>query len=332
MTYPPPPPGGPTGPAGDPYQQPPVDATGWQPPPGAPMSGVPSSGQPFHTQQYPQQPAPGDPYASPQYDQFGQPVSGAPGQPWPGAPVPPPARSGSKGWLWGALAGVVVIALVVAGVLIFTSDDETQPLADPTGTPSAEPSEDDSQTGTDPADLLVDPDTGLGYAKMGEPWADPGAQFALAGFRSTTGEMLTVIDQPDYGWVAIFIVGELNVNEVGFTGPDTLESSVTELAAITDATNYSAPPDWTEPLDGFARDAEPVVEEIEIGGFQGVVSTYHLSWDDDRLPEETGETVILGVIDLGDGRAAGFSISLPDSVPQEQVDQVEAALESLQFA
>lgn len=341
MTYPPP-----QGQPGDPYGQQYQQNPGQQPwdgsQPAPPMSGVPASGQPG---QYGQP----DPYGQPmsgipssgQPDPYGQPMA-APGRPAPGYPgsdpygrqqwgpvVPPPNNGSSKAWIWAVIAGVVVLGLMVVTVLYFTSGDDT-PTADPTETTSDEPSGDAPSEEVDPnLNLYTETVTGLSYEPMDEPWRDfLGGD--LAGFHGAVGQYLDVLEfESDSRWVASFIIGELDTSLIGYTGPDSAEAALEQLADIIDENNYLAPPDFTEPLDGFKR-GDISIEAHDVGGNSGMWMSYYLSWDDDRI-DETGESVAIGVIDAGDGKAAGFFLSLPDSVPDTHLDQMMTALDTLTF-
>ena len=342
MTYPPPPgqPGDPYGqqhpqnPSQDPYGQPTGGAPGpGQPDPyGQPMSGVPASGQPDpYGQPMSGVPGPGQP------GPYGQPMSGAPGpgqpgpygQPQYGPPMPTPSKGSSKAWIFGVVAGVVVLALLVGGVLYLTSDDDT-PVADPTtAAPTEEPSEDPSTDDVDPSvNLYTEPVTGLSYEPMGEPWRDASSG-NMTGFWGHVGQYLDVLEFEDGGgWVAAFIIGELDGATIEYSGPESLEDSIEVFADLIDDNNYNAPGS-EEQLEGLQR-SDISTRAYDVDGHSGVWMSYYLSWDDDRI-EETGESVALGVIDAGDGLVAGFFLSLPDSVPDVHLDEMMAALDTLTF-
>ncbi|HIW64374.1 MAG TPA: hypothetical protein H9881_18125 [Candidatus Stackebrandtia excrementipullorum] len=318
MTYPPP-----QGLPGDPHGQqpptPPWDGSYAHPP----MSGVPASGQP-------------DPYGQ---QPMGQPP-GHPGAGYPGAvpyspygqqQLPPTNNGSSKAWIWGGLAGLVVVALMVTGVLYFTSSggDEQAPVAETSESAAEEPTEDPTTEPDPNTELYTEHITGLSYEPMEDPWREA-VVTGMPGFHGVVGQYLDVLEfDSGSGWVASFLVGELDADAIGYTGEDSLEAAVEAFADVIDDNNYHAPPDFTEQLDGFER-SDISMEEYNVEGHNGMWMSYHLSWDDDRI-EETGESVAVGVVDAGDGLVAGFFLSLPDSVPDSRLDQMLAALDSLTF-
>ncbi|TQL78667.1 hypothetical protein FB566_4258 [Stackebrandtia endophytica] len=322
------------------------------------MSGVPMSGAPAQPDPYaaPDPYAQPDPYGAPMSapggqpmspgvasaPPYGQPMAGAPGQPgypqdpyaqqqqWAGPVIPPTQGGGSKAWIWGALAGVVVVALMVGVVLYVTGGDDETPVADSSATPSEEvdPSTEPSEEAPD-TELVTDPATGLSFAPMPEPWRDSTANYGVIGFYEVTGQVLDVLTFEDgSGWIATFVVGEINPSQLGSSSMTT-DDAINALADLVDGAHYSKPPDFTEPLDGLERN-EVEVNPLTVGSYSGSAMSYHLSWDDDSI-EETGESIALGVLDMGDGRTAGFFLSLPDSVPDEHLDQMLEALDSLTF-
>jgi len=318
---------------------------------GVPMSGSPMSGAPAHPDPYaaPDQFAQPDPYGSPMSGPPGQPMSpytqpmAAPGQPgypqqdpygqqqWAGPMMPAPQSGGAKAWIWGAVAGVVVVALMVAGALYFTSDNGETPTADSfSSPPQEEPSTDPTEEPAPNTDLITDPATGLSFTAMPEPWRDPQSTYGVIGFYEVSGQILDVLTFEDgSGWIATFVVGEINPSQIGVTDGMSTEDAVNELADLVDGAHFSKPPNFDEPLDGLKRE-EVEVNTLDVGAHSGTAMTYHLSWDDDSI-EETGESIALGVLDIGDGRLAGFFLSLPDSVPDEHLNEMLEAVDSLTF-
>ena len=344
MTYPPPPPQGDWG-----GQQPPQPGGAPNPVPGfgPPPSQPPAPGQPFGPGQ---PPAPGG--YSPPPDQGwpspAQPVTGMPsggyadpfaappttGAPFPGAPQPQPPKKGAPTWLF-IVGGVVLLLAIGTGVFFAfdlggKNDDGKTAGGDSSSSASQQPSEDPATTpGDQPQDgTVVDPGTGLSYQAMGDPWT-PTTFTGLAGGLSgvpPVGEEL----ETEPGWVGTYLNGELDTTAVEYD-PASLEDSVNALADVVDETNYGNPDDDTKSLDGLKREADPESQEVSIDGKDGIVIGYHLVWDDDAITDQ-GEFVFVGVLDLGDGRAAALEIALPDSIYEAQTDAVTTAMNSIAFA
>ncbi|RHW28039.1 hypothetical protein D0Z08_07105 [Nocardioides immobilis] len=86
-------------------------------------------------------PSVGQPHSQPQGQPQGQPQTQQPWAPAPPptyySPVPPPARRGVPGWLYGALAAVLVLVVAgVVGVVVFAGGDDDDPP--PSDDPGAE--------------------------------------------------------------------------------------------------------------------------------------------------------------------------------------------------
>lgn len=342
MTYPPQPPQ-------DPWAgQPPVDPTypqygGYSGQPADPAAGY---GQPpgDMPQQYPQQGYPDqptgapDPYAQPMsaLPMSGQPMSGQPmsGQPWQPHQAAP-AKSGPPVWAF-VIGAVALVALVGVGVLVFVAlgdDGSDEPeRAGQSQEPSEEPSESESEDTGDGGDSLPDgfavtnSATGLTYTEMGDPW-EPAESRSVAGFNSADGQFL----QTEFGaisWGAMVAIGELDVELLGYEGPDDLEATAEVLGDVIEAGHFNNADG--EPLDGLARTDGPEFDEIDVDGRSGVRMANYLSWDDSDV-EDTGEVVVVAAIDLGDGRAAGVFVGLPDSTPDEPYEMVDEALDAMYF-
>jgi hypothetical protein len=341
MSYPPQQPPGDWGgqqPAGQPYER------GQQPDYGAPLEyGQQPGGYPDDPSWTPQSdpqhsyqpPTSGAAYQPQQYPPMSAgPMSGPPmaGQPWP-PQQPPPARSGPPVWLFAVLGVVVVLALGAGAFFVFGPDGGDDP-GDDSGrdSPSASSSAgSDDPTATDDS-LITDTTTGLSYTPIGDPWTALQEPGSAAGFISVVGETLQV---EDFGnnrhWIATFYVGETDADTVGFTDADSIESALEAQCELVDSVNYNKPPDFDKPLDGLERDSDPEFDDVTVGEYSGKVLSYHLAWKDDSI-KETGETVAVGMLDLGDGKAAGFLISLPDSIIDDNESVLTDAIESMKFA
>ncbi|MGH8791403.1 MAG: hypothetical protein ACRDXX_01985 [Stackebrandtia sp.] len=352
MTYPPQQPQDPWSgqQPGDPYQQQsgyPDQPSGYpdQPAgyPDAPGQGYGQGyGQPppDPTHQYPYgQPGEGDPYApmnvQPMSSQpmSGQPMSGQPvtGQPWPGVAVPQQAAGSSGPPVWVFIVGAVaLVALIGAGVFLafeLAGDDDPK---DETATEeqSDEPSDDSSSEDTTDGEgyAVTDSATGLSYTELADPW-EPAGDKEVAAFLSAQGQFLPTASDT---WGAFVSVGEVDADLIGYDGTDSLKDSVKELAKEIEAGHYTD--GEGKPLEGFERDVDPEYGDIDVDGNAGMGMGYHVTWDDDAV-EDTGEYIVIGIVDIGeDGRAAGFYVGMPDGTPEDEVDAVEAAMDGAYFA
>ncbi|WP_415646102.1 hypothetical protein [Stackebrandtia soli] len=312
---------------------------GWSPQPPPDPTAAPSPSQALPSPMPQQQPSevsgppsapPGTPTVMPQpVDpalawQASPPVSGQPFAVYPpGASVPStpeaPKQSSPVLWMFG-IGGVVLLLVLALGLVLWlTNDKPSAPLADESASPTTEQTEQEPESGTP---LITDVATGLSYPQLPAPWSvSPNA--GSHGFLSAAGQQFLT----EEAWAAVCIVGELDAADLGYEGPDSMQPVLEKLAELTDDNNYGTQDGG--PLEGLKREGEPTLTEVTIGDHQGLRIDYRLTWTDDAIGDK-GETLIIGVVDLGDGRLAGFLASIPD-FGADQTEAVTQALEQLQF-
>ncbi|MGH8876648.1 MAG: hypothetical protein ACRD0P_04785 [Stackebrandtia sp.] len=307
-------------------------------------------GQPNPAQQgYNQQPPAYDPYAQPPVDPYQQPqqysappvdpmqqysappvsVTPASGQPWPGAggPMLPPAppKSGPPAWIF-IVGGLTLLALIGVGVFFAVnaggddnpSDDKSDSAADKSDEPSDDPTSESAPPG---GDLIQDPGTGLAFEPIDE-WQtlDTSQGVPVKNFLSMGAQQYEVATD----WVAMVGVGEVDTAAVDYKDSGDLKDAIKTVAKDYDSNNFGEDP------KGFDRDQKAEYSEESIAGKDAMTMVYHLTWDEGENPD-TGEQVVMALIDAGDGKVAGFIGSLPDSTPKDQVDAAVDSVKTLDF-
>ncbi|MGH8879698.1 MAG: hypothetical protein ACRD0P_20510 [Stackebrandtia sp.] len=347
---------------GQPYQQQPGQQYPAQPQtygsPAAPVSANPASAQPYSGapasgQPYPANPTSGQPYPGANQAPPGVPespfnatqspfttapaptpmnlpsqVSASPvsGQPWGVTPrFTPKQRKGLPSWVYVIGGVVVVAALAVGAVFYFGLGDETGDTAGEDANGSGEQ--------TQEAFPVTDEKSGLTYLGLPQPWTsltDTDGFDSLAGFTAVNGQALVTEDGGEDGRKGVFAVGELDVEALKYKDGDALTNVAGEFADLIDLRNWKNPADPDKDLEGLARDNDPVVDYLRVDGRRGVTSTYHISWKSDAV-SDSGATVMLGVIDIGDGALAGFFVDIPDSAADAATGAVKDTMLTLQF-
>ncbi|ADD41807.1 hypothetical protein [Stackebrandtia nassauensis] len=305
--------------------------------------------QPGFDQQLPSydlEPQPGqyqqDPYAQPQVDPYqppqpsydpaqysAPPVSVAPasGQPYGGGPMLPPAAPKSSAPVWiFIVGGVVLLALIGVGVFFAIKSTGGSPDDDKTDSAnekSEEPSDDPPSASQSPSgDMIVDTNTGLGFKSMsGWQTMDTSAGIPVPGFTSFQGQQYEVTTD----WVAMLGVGEIDASTLGYKDSGDLKDTVKAIAKEYDKNNFGKDP------KGLDRDVKAEYDDADLAGKKAITMAYHLTWDKGENPD-TGEQIVIAVIDVGGGKAAGFLGSLPDSTPKDQVDAAVEAAGTLAFS
>lgn len=292
---------------------------------------------PYGQQPDPYSAPPADPYApqQPAYDptQYSAPpvsVAPASGQPYPGQSYPgapmmqaPAPSSGPPVWIF-IVGGVVVLALI--GVVVFFAinaggDDPDDKPTDSAQSSSQQPS-DDPTSGAPDGDMIVDTNTGLGYKAMaGWDTMDTSSSVPVPGFTSFQGQSYEVASE----WIALLGIGEVDAAAVGYKDSGDLKDAVKALAKEYDKSNFGEDP------KGLERDQKAEYDDSDLAGKKAITMAYHLTWDEGENPD-TGEQIVFALIDVGDGKVAGFVGSLPDSTPSTQVDEAVAAAGTLAFS
>lgn len=331
MTYPPQQPQGDWG-GQQPYD-PSQQGYGQQQPPGSgeqlPSYDLEPAADPYATQSNPYS-APPNPYPAPQpgYDptQYSAPpVSAAPasGQPFGGQPMmPAPApSSGPPVWIF-IVGGLVLLALIGVGVVFAFSSTGGDPDDDPTDSAQSatQSASDDPPSPTPDGDMIYDSNTGLGFEAISS-WQTLQSGVDIPGFSSFEGQQLEVAAN----WVALMGVGEIDATEYGYKDSGDLKDTVKAVAKDYDENNFGEDP------KGLDRDVDPEYNDSDLAGKPAITMAYHLTWDEGENPD-TGEQIVLALVDVGGGRVAGFLGSLPDSTPNSEVDNAVTAAGTLAFS
>lgn len=250
----------------------------------------------------------------------------------------PKKRKGPPGWLYVIGVIVVVAALGVGAAVYFGLDSGGDPP------PSQVDPSDDVDDDTFESVLISDEESGFGYMSMPQPWtpltelpnfADDDFD-GITGFDGVDGQAYWVEEGDDEsdGWIGVFAVGALDVAEIEYTGHASIKNATLELAEHVDEEHWLDPtdPDRETFLDGVARESDPEESEeyLRVDGRRAYFVEYEVSWESDSI-DESGATVILGIVDMGDSEAAAVMVDLPDSISGEHREHVDEALRTLRF-
>jgi hypothetical protein len=227
---------------------------------------------------------------------------GQPGGPGSG----PPRRRSPLPWIIGGVALLVVITVVIVllvrglggGTIIDRGPVTTAPSADvcpdavqPTASPTA-------QTGSRVTSGR------LSYAKLGEPFSEPFWDRRVPFGRDVQSQQATV--EADASgkptWVAAVLVARLLAGD-GFYGP---EQGARVVATCVVGKFYG---------NAAVTRKDTRSQAITVDGHPAWTIEAQLSF---QLPniKTTGETMIIVVVDTGDGEAGLFYASIPDTSPQ----------------
>ena len=309
--------------SGQPYQGP-VSAS---PTSGQPQQGFPPTAQPIYQPHQAPPGVPESPFAvhSAPPAQLPAPISAQPasGQPWAGGvPQFTPKRSrGVPGWVY--IVGVVVVVLALALGAVFWFG-----LPGDTSTAEESPSPSEVTTETEPeveggGELISDEDSGLGYLSLPQPWvstAEVDGFEGLPGFASFTGQQHP--SELDTDVVGVIGAGGLDGDRVEYAGTDYLRPAVTELGDAIDAS-------WSDVSD-LARAKDPSYEYLRIDGRRAILMTYDVTFTSE-VSGETGASVMVAVVDLGDRQAAAFVAQIPGSLVESQLEPAREAVMTMQF-
>jgi len=217
-----------------------------------------------------------------------------------------PAKRSASGWFIGAAAFVLV--LVVVAVLAFRSLGSDAPLPTPTpGSPSS--------AGTCPDAVLPPvsppPQTGdrvasgkLTYPRLAAPFSAPKWDRRVPFGRDVQNQdavVETTLDKK-VTWVAAVLIARLLAGD-GFFGP---EQGAKVVAGCVVARFYGE-------AEVSREDRRNTATTVD--GRPAWTIEAHLGF---QLPdiETTGETMIIVVVDTGDGEAGLFYASVPDTSPR----------------
>jgi hypothetical protein len=240
----------------------------------------------------------------------------------PGTPLPPSGPSAyaptahatytqgkrrpAVGWII-AVAAVLVVAVVVV-VLVVRNLGGTTPIADPSpGAPaSANVCPEAVQPSGSPA-----PQTGdrvasgqLSYPRLATPFGDPYWDSRVPFGRDVQSQQATVEADPqgEPTWVAAVLIARLLAGD-GFYGP---EQGAKVVATCVTGKFYG---------NAAVTRQDSRNEAIQVDGRSAWTIEAQLTF---QLPDiqTTGETMIIVVVDTGNGEAGLYYASIPDSSPQ----------------
>ncbi|GAA4892151.1 hypothetical protein LX16_2055 [Stackebrandtia albiflava] len=234
---------------------------------------------------------------------------------------PAPHRTHPIRELWPPLvAGILIGAILVAEIgflLVPALQPETgrmSPALEQEHVPLEYVIVDDSE-------WLMHPGTRCAWPRLGSPWEDVTSDWDHPEYHNMGGQIITLSDN----WGATFLVGQLNKEYVGYSGPDDLKDA-NEDQVDHKIENYYHDSDGN-PLNPEESDVD--TWRYDFGGHAGVVSVRTLTWDEPQVGD-TSELLINAVIDVDGDRAVGVAIALPAS-QQDQYMVVMSALLQMRF-
>lgn len=247
-------------------------------------------------------------------------VSGA-GRPA-GPTAPATGRRGRGPWGLLLVVGVVVVALVAGGALLFGGA-----LRNPfsPGSPASNPTEDFCPTRL-PSETPDVPAAGpegrvrggrLSYPTLGSPWGAPFPENRVPFGRDVWEQTVTIepnYDGAGHSWVASVLVGELVAGD-GFFSP---EQGADIVATCVLGEFYD---------DAVIERDDRVNEATTVDGYDAWLIEMHLSFDIPNL-QEKGETALIVVVRTGEEASSLYYASIPDSRPDllEEARQVQQDL------
>ncbi|TDC98634.1 DUF2510 domain-containing protein [Nonomuraea deserti] len=281
-------------------------------------------------------------YGSPTYGQsaYGQPAP--PTQQWGGVPLPgpgqgPPPRQGNPmPWVFGGLAALVVVALIIVGGVVLVNRAGTEPLAgpSPTDTFQPEPPTNDPPSSQPPpsqgpelpqpvSGRVTDPQAGISF-EVPDDWTvpassdinspDPTQQKWSSGVQKTSHENY----QGDGDWIGNVYAGVLN-QLYPYSGVSGM--SDTAKAVFVNFTRYYR----------LAHESKIVEDKaMKIGDHDAWILQFELDFS--KVSEENGykwkkENGAIVLMDRGeDQRPAIVYVSVPDNLGTDVVSEVVGSL------
>ncbi|MEV0615271.1 DUF2510 domain-containing protein [Nonomuraea sp. NPDC050404] len=333
-----------------------------QPRPGQPSSG-PQPQSPTPTLTQPQPPSGPDWSATPANPtlQFGQPTSGQgaygaptgpPPQPqWSGSRLPPgpgygppPKQSNPMPWVFGGLAALVVVALIVVAGMVFINRDSTESASPPIPTDTFEPRLPPTEQPPSLSPPSQEPPPNQGGAEFPQPSGDrvtdsrAGVSFEVPD-EWTVPEPNTVNNgspaeqqwsaavkgmshenyEGESDWIGNVFTGELN-ELYPYSGAAGMEETAKAMF-LQFSTNYYAP----------AHESKIVEDKtMKIGDRDAYLLQFELDFT--KISDEKGykwkkENGAIVLMDRGDGqRPAVVYVSVPDNLGTDVVSKVLGSL------
>jgi len=215
----------------------------------------------------------------------------------------PTRRSGSRLWLVGLLALILVVAVVV--VLVVRSQSGGLELTDPrpTGQSTRElcPLPQRESSPAPPGDRVVSGQ--LSYPRLGAPFTPPTYDGRVPYGRNIRSQVAQVEARPDGSllWVAQILIAQLNAGD-GFYE---VEQGANIVADCIAGLFYA---------DVQVERTDRRNEALRVDGQRGWIVEAHLTFDVEDIKTK-GETMIIVVVETDEG-AGLFYGSLPDTSPE----------------
>jgi hypothetical protein len=260
----------------------------------------------------------------------GPPVSGQPaypgdggyGSPPPGGGFVPPKKRSPLPFVLGGV-GLLVVVVIVIAVVVFATKSKSGSHGATGRSPSAAASKSPSPTSSTPAgdgvqgDKIVDKATGWYFKKAGSPWQNT-VHPAAAEIENPVGQTVMLGSHSS----AVIEVGELN-SQFGYTGPDDLEK-VKSAVATSILKNYYGP-------DGAKVDPSQrhIDERLTQYSRKSWLWAFEVTYTS-SAGKQTGEYVVIAVMDAGNGKAAAIWGSVPDGHDDLKAD-VNKAIGSVNY-
>ena len=211
-------------------------------------------------------------------------------------------------WILGAVAVVLVLAIVT--FLVVREFDKGEVIVDGGEQPSASPSTEVCPDAVEPT-ATPEAQSGdrvtsgrLSYARLGEPFSEPFWDRRVPFGRDVQSQQATVEADANGAptWVAAVLIARLLAGD-GFYGP---EQGAKVVATCVVGKFY----DNAEVTRKDTRNTG-----VTVDGHQAWTIEAHLSFQLAKI-KTTGETMIVVVVDTGNGEAGLFYASIPDTSPQ----------------
>jgi hypothetical protein len=245
-------------------------------------------------------------------------------------PIAPAPRRSAVGWILGAVALVVVIALVALGVRLISGSGTTTtdpPVGGPTGRDPSASASPEAQCPPQPsASPSPVPQSGarvtsgkLSYPRLGSPFVAPYADSRVP-FGTHVATQTATVENAGTNktkWAAAVVIATLTAGD-GFYGP---EQGAKLVARCITGTFYG---------DNAVTRKDTKSQATTVDGHQAWLIEAQLSYDIPDVRAKT-ELLLVLVVDTKDGNAGLFYGSVPDTAPT-LVAPVRASLTALRVS
>ena len=241
-----------------------------------------------------------------------------PGEPaFPARPATPTANR--TPWIIGV--ALLVLVVVVGAALLLGRSEATAPVAEPAIPSAQQPPPPPIDQPFPPGTVRIfDPAAGISYPYLGSGWSE-WALWSQAETTSTAGQYFTTQELTPEGttFISQCSSGPL-ADDFGWTGPASLQSTLTAVADSVRLHYYPAPNERT-----VLRD-----EDRTVDGHPARLYEFQLAWQVSGY-DATGERAALLLIDVGRPAPALLYISIPNTHAELYgvIDRVLDAVEVL---